>query len=133
MAFSEKSVAFKVSGNSASDPIVIFIHTSLNKGNFYDVFSGLFTAPYLGLYSFTVQFCSAVANGEQAIFTIRKNGNDDIASTALYYHESIACTSATGITELETGDVVGVVATPGNRLSHSTNNQFMGFLIQQYI
>ncbi|XP_045191003.1 uncharacterized protein LOC123547816 [Mercenaria mercenaria] len=54
-----------------SGQTMIFTEIVLNKGDAYNKENGVFTAPYTGVYTFTVQFC--VYNGRRVDFAFMAN------------------------------------------------------------
>ncbi|XP_053391065.1 uncharacterized protein LOC128553891 [Mercenaria mercenaria] len=114
---------------------MIFTEIILNKGDAYNKENGVFTAPYTGAYTFTVQFC--VYPGKNVDFAFMANGTP-FKITRIHRHSSgyFACRSFDAMTIVNKNENVKikiVSCSSGTILSESNThhwNTFSGRFIQ---
>ncbi|KAL4235875.1 hypothetical protein ACF0H5_004264 [Mactra antiquata] len=114
-----------------TNQILIFQHTYLNEGNAYDNVIGLFTAPVVGLYMFSVHSCNYSA---RAFYFYIVVDNNIIARSTKYNTGSHDCASVVTLTKLEIYQRVWVKCASGsssNQIYDSTHFQstFSGALL----
>ncbi|XP_040568363.1 uncharacterized protein [Lepeophtheirus salmonis] len=99
----------------------------VNLGGGMDTKSGVFTAPFPGVYSFTIHVCTADHN--KALLSLRHNGNQ-VASFYDQNHESNHKNSMVGqsiIVDLEIGDKIQVYLYTNTGLMDKKNNHLTHF------
>ncbi|XP_053391063.1 uncharacterized protein LOC128553889 [Mercenaria mercenaria] len=90
-----------------SGQTVIFTEIILNKGEAYNKENGVFTAPYTGAYTFTVQFC--VYPGKNVDFAFMAN-DTPFKITRIHRHSSgyFACRSFDAMTIVNKNEIVKI-------------------------
>ncbi len=107
---------------------VIFDNIVTNEGNAFNQVKGSFTAPYKGLYFFTINFMTSA--NHVSLLGIYLNDNRLCTAYAHTVHDVASCSI---ITHLQVGDVLSIKAGMDcvlwrNDWAHRNHHGFTGFL-----
>lgn len=112
--------------------IIKFDKVTLNTGNGYDPFTGLFTAPISGYYSFHSKSNTCGSASSYVVFKLRKKNATSSSEISLINGRDSHTISDFTIIRLETGDQLFVELRQGNicKANGGIRTKFGGFLIQ---
>lgn len=111
--------------------IIVYATVEQNKGYGYNKSTGVFTAPEIGLYLFSVHACSAA--GQNFYFNIAKDEEVLLYGRA-YEKTQTHCASATTLAFVNTGEnvmVKGYVKCSNACIGESGRNYFLGALLHK--
>jgi len=121
-------VAFEADDGESieSSPRIVFRHVTPNTGNGFSSSTGIFTAPYAGLYLFAARICEK----RSYTFSIHKDGYVMIEQDVIL-SDTPTCYSLTLGIYLDVGDIVYVhISIESPYLKRYVGSTFSGYLIK---
>ena len=105
---------------------IVFRHVTPNTGNGFRSSTGIFTAPYAGLYLFAARICEK----RSYTFSIHKDGYIMIEQDVIL-SDTTTCHSVTRVIYLDVGDMVDVhISIESPYLKRYVGSTFSGYLIK---
>jgi len=128
--FSGRAVAFEADDGEYlyTSSRIVFKNILFNTRNAFSSSTGIFTAPYAGLYLFSARIC----DNRHSTFSIRSNGYI-IVETTVNTPGTTVCRSLTCVIDLSYGDEVYVyvyISKSSSAVDPNVENKFSGYRIQ---